>query len=122
VYTVITDDGTRRYDVVDDDTVAAVTGWELKPEGLCRGDECVPYRGGADLVSVAAALRRPIATEALDDGGTVVVVGAAAADRAATSADGRAPSFTLPSVGGDGTVSIVDHAGHKRVLFAWASW
>jgi hypothetical protein len=122
VHTVITDEGARSYAELDAAAVAAITGWELKPEGLCRGDECVPYRGEADLASVAAALRRPVAAETLDDGASVVVVGAAAAERASALASGWAPSFSLPSVADDATVSIDDHAGHKRVLFAWASW
>jgi hypothetical protein len=122
--TVVTDEGERTYadGALDADAVASIVGWELKPEGLCRGDECVPYRGDADLEAVAAALRRPVATEQLPDGHTVAVVGASTVDRAATASSRRAPSFSLPSLTGDGTVSLDDHDGHKRLLLAWASW
>src|SRR2546426_2312693 len=47
-------------------------GWELKPQGLCRGDTCVPVRDraalvhdeGIDLAALARLLDRPLAVEA----------------------------------------------------------
>ena len=104
--------------VLDRDALLAATGWELKPEGLCRDDACVPLRDGDDLAAVAAALRLPLAME-LDAG--VVALGEAAHERAAAMASLDAPAFTLEGVSG-GTISLDDFAGRKRMLLAWASW
>ncbi|MDX6665660.1 MAG: hypothetical protein QOG68_1866, partial [Solirubrobacteraceae bacterium] len=32
---------------VDPEELHARTGWELKPEGLCKADRCVPLPAGA---------------------------------------------------------------------------
>jgi len=108
------------------DDLEAATGWDLRPEGLCRGDVCVPVRdrsqvlmdGRVDLRGVADALRRPFAFE---PDGPIAVVGDAAEERATASASLRAPDFTLPDI--DGTpVRMSDFAGRKRLLIAWATW
>jgi hypothetical protein len=106
---------------LDRDALRAATGWDARPEGLCRGDVCVPLPAGTDptdLATVAAALRLPLATE-LD--AAVVALGDAADERAAAMATLDAPPFELPAVAG-GTVSLEQFAGRKRVLLAWASW
>jgi hypothetical protein len=104
----------------------ATTGWQLKPEGLCKGDVCVPRSalGEAvvgDLVDIAGfgiALRRPVA---LEPAVGIAVLADAPEDLAATIAEGTAPPFTLPDL--DGTpVSLADFAGKKKLLFAWSSW
>jgi len=101
-------------------------GWELKPEGLCRGDTCVPVRDraalvrdeGIDLAALARLLDRPLATEA--EAG-VAVLGASAGDRASRLASMEAPDFTLPDP--DGRLhSLRDQRGKKTLLIAWASW
>ncbi|TMA76905.1 MAG: hypothetical protein E6J77_22775 [Deltaproteobacteria bacterium] len=101
-------------------------GWELKPEGLCRGDTCVPVRNraalvrdeGIDLAALARLLDRPLATEA--EAG-VAVLGASAGDRASRLASMEAPDFTLPDL--DGRLhSLRDQRGKKTLLIAWASW
>ena len=108
------------------DDLEPATGWELRREGLCRGDVCVPVRdrsqveadGRVDLRGVADALRRPFAFES---DGLIAVVGDAAEERAAESASLRAPDFTLPDI--DGTpIRMSDFAGKKRLLIAWATW
>jgi hypothetical protein len=130
--TIVDGDRVREVDgVVGDDTVLLTpgdleqaTGWELRPEGLCRGDACVPVRdellvdGSLDLRAVAGALRRPFAFDAV---GAVAVLGDAAEERAGELASLRAPDFTLPDI--DGTpIRMSDFAGKKRLLVAWATW
>jgi hypothetical protein len=107
-------------------TVERALGWQLKPEGLCQGDTCVPVRDpgalldgdGVDLHALAALLDRPLALDA-DEG--VAVLGASAADRSHRLASTEAPDFTLPDLQGR-LHSLSDHRGRKALLIAWASW
>jgi peroxiredoxin len=101
------------------------TGWVLRPEGLCRGDVCVPVRSdrlstddGVDLAVFAEIMQRPFAFEPAP---AIAVLGDAAADRAEEMATLHAPDFTLPDVDG-GEITLGEHSGRKRVLLAWASW
>jgi hypothetical protein len=106
--------------------VARALGWELRPEGLCRGDVCVPVRDramlvdddGISLAALARVLDRPLAVD-VDEG--VAVLGASAAGRAARLASREAPDLTLPDL--DGRLhSLRDQRGKKTLLIAWASW
>ncbi len=101
-------------------------GWELKPQGLCRGETCVPVRDraalvhqdGIDLGTLARLLDRPLAAEAAEG---VAVLGACASDRAQRLAAMDAPDFTLPDLQGR-LHSLRDQRGKKTLLIAWASW
>lgn len=102
------------------------TGWELKVEGLCRDDVCVPRSvlgevvigDLLDVVGVGSALRRPVACEPAAG----IAVLAESSDEIATAiAEGTAPPFTLPDLDGR-PVSLSDFAGRKKLLLAWASW
>jgi hypothetical protein len=115
-------DGVR----VAPETVRVALGWELGPQGLCRGDTCIPVRPehglvhaeGIDLVALAAVLDRPLAVD-LDE--HVAALGASAAERGARLRSLAAPDFTLPDV--DGRLhSLDDQRGRKVLLLAWASW
>jgi hypothetical protein len=109
---------------VDGGDLEAATGWALKPEGLCRGDVCVPLLGRqvdagggrVDLEAWADALRLPLAVD-LDEGVAAVVTASGVAGLAGTPA----PDLELPDLQGQ-PVNFARFAGRKRVLLAWASW
>ena len=133
-FTVVSMGQTREVDaMIDDQTVRAapeaisdVFGWELKSEGLCRGDTCIPVRdprtlvdaNGVDLAAVADALGQPLAVD-VDE--RVAVIGAAAGDRSAELANLVAPDFSLPDLTGR-EHSLSDYRGKKVLLIAYASW
>ena len=110
--------------IAEADLVAAI-GWELKPEGLCRDDVCVPVRdraslgdgGRLELAAVAEALDRPFA---LDAATGVAAIGEPRAARRQTLG-GRAAPFTLPDLDG-GLHSLEEWRGRKKLLVAFASW
>jgi|SRR3954451_2748762 len=102
-----------------------LTGWQLKPEGLCRDDVCVPVRdpdltldGAIDVERFAAALARPVVVDAANG---VVALGERSADRRGPIEAGVAPDFTLPELEG-GTFTFSSLGRRKKLLLAWASW
>jgi hypothetical protein len=102
------------------------TGWELKPEGLCQGDICVPVRDrasllgdhGVDLAAFARVLDRPLA---LDVAERAAALGTSAAERSARLATLEAPDFTLPDLHGR-MHTLSAHRGKKALLIVYASW
>jgi hypothetical protein len=100
-------------------------GWELKPEGMCKGDLCVPVvepdligEEGVDLRELSDLLARPLA---LDTEERVACLGVSAADQSAMLHSLEAPDFTLPDL--DGKLhSLSDYRGKKVLLVAYASW
>ena len=101
-----------------------VTGWTLKPEGMCRDERCVALpanavKGGqVDVEAFWKKLGGPlIASEARD----VWALGAPADERNAQLAGLEAPDFTLPHI--DGTPRTLSQLRGKKVFLAtWASW
>ncbi len=84
--------------------VHSALGWNLKPQGLCKADRCIPLGTlgtavapeGIDLAALAAVLSRPLALDA----------------------DERAACL-----GAAGTVHrLSDYRGKKVFLVAYASW
>jgi len=107
-------------------TVRDVLGWELKPQGLCRGERCVPVPpasalvrdGGVDLATLAGLLGRPVATD-VDE--RVACLGIAADERSSALRSLEAPDFTLPDVTGH-PHTLSGYRGKRVFLVAWASW
>ena len=93
------------------------TGWDLKPEGACRGDVCIPLGfpigDEVDLAALAAALRMPL----VEDAG----LWALGPQPGPVLDSALAPDFTLPDRrGGDFTLSSL--RGRRAMVVAWAPW
>jgi hypothetical protein len=113
------------------DDLERATGWAAKPQGLCRGEVCVPVPAarradwlddGArrlDFAAFAAHLGHAVARDA-DRG---VWAFGPAADRGAPGGSGPvvAPEFRLPDVDGN-LHALSDYRGKKVLLYCWSSW
>ena len=97
-----------------------VTGWLSKPEGLCQGERCVPFRSSdpavVDIAAAADALQMPVVHDASHG---LWALGAEAGGRALRSA--IAPELELPDFRG-GSFRLSSLRGTKVLLVAWASW
>jgi hypothetical protein len=111
-------DGTR----LDADALRTATGWELKPEGLCRDDVCLLVPDGlrgatsVDAVALWGHLGRPVLTS-----GDAVFLGEDAATKPASNAGAEAPDFTLRDLTGV-EHSLSQHRGKKVFIASWAPW
>ena len=112
--------------LVDPAQLSAALGWELKPEGLCRDDVCVPVRDPSvlfvgdqlDLAAVGTALGRPVV---IDADARLAAVALDAETRRQALDDLVAPSFALADL--DGVLHTLDEwRGRKKLLSAFASW
>ena len=106
--------------------VSRTLGWELKPQGLCKDERCVPVRDraplqgpdGIDLRALAGALKLPLAIDVEEK---IACLGSSADERGARLASLEAPDFTLPDLAGR-LHSLSDYRGKKILLVAYASW
>lgn len=98
------------------DEFAAATGWEIKPEGACKGEVCVPLADGSfDLLAVAERLGMAVVSEL----GLSALGPETLAGRALTTAD--ASDFRLPDLDGD-EFDINSLRGEKVVVVSWAPY
>jgi hypothetical protein len=112
--------------LLDADALRDRLGFELKPQGLCRDEVCIPVRdrdalvagGRIDLAALAALLDRPLA---LDLAERCAALGTAHSERAAALASLEAPDFELPDLAGR-RHTLSAHRGKKVLLIAYASW
>ena len=112
--------------VLSPEALQTATGFSLEPNGLCRGDICVPVAAhtdrirteGVDLAAFAGLTDRSIA---IDIGEAAAALGDSATRRASQLASLEAPDFSLPDLGGK-LHALSDHRGRKVLIVAWASW
>lgn len=96
-----------------------LTGWSVKPEGLCRDDRCVPVAlrdGHVDLRAFADQTARALVHDAPNG---LWVLGPESGGRALASAE--MPELELPDLEGK-RFRVSSLRGTKVLLIAWASW
>ena len=112
--------------LVDPSQLPAALGWQLKDEGLCRDEVCVPVRDRdrlfvgdrIDVAAVADALGRPMVVDA---DAAVAAMALPSEERRRALTDHRAPAFTLPDLDGR-PHSLEEWHGRKKLLIAFSTW
>ena len=117
---IITDD---RLDHVSASDFAAATGWDPKPEGLCRGEVCVPAPGvrrddgTIDVGAAATRLGMPLVHD--DDHGVTALGPGTSTGRTLSTAVAPDPEL----IDRDGNpFRLSSLHGRKVLLVAWASY
>jgi hypothetical protein len=105
--------------------LAAVTGWVPKPEGWCRGDECIPAVllgavAGDPAPPVAAVADALGAAAAVDTDHRIAVVGHRGPAGSGPASD-DAPDVELVGLDGGRRPLFGDGSG-KTLVVAFASW
>ncbi|MEM7468560.1 MAG: hypothetical protein AAF387_16950 [Pseudomonadota bacterium] len=105
-----------------------ITGWNLKPEGLCQGDVCIPLPQGRenefsdqDEVNISAFWQHMDRPVLHDKAGDTWMLGVGHADRANALKSLDAPDFSLPDINGD-MHALADFRGKRVFLTTWSSW
>jgi len=104
---------------VDATSFERLTGWSMKPEGLCRGERCVPLAAGNGRVDVRLFAERSSSALVHDAENGLWALGPESGGRALASAS--LPEIELPRVDGN-PFRLSSLRGTKVLLVAWASW
>jgi hypothetical protein len=110
-------------DTVSVDAFAAGTGWVAKPEGLCKGEMCVPAPGSLTvdgLVDVAVATAKLSMPVVKDEVSGVQAIGRSTLSAKALDSVAL-PAITLETRDGNPFNLSALH-GRQTLLVAWASW
>jgi hypothetical protein len=95
------------------------TGWEIKPEGACKGDRCVPLPDSTETLDVEMLSGRLGMALVHDSEHGLWALGPESGGRALHSPE--LPDITLPGRHGI-PFSVRSLRGIKVLLVAWASW
>jgi hypothetical protein len=97
-----------------------ITGWALKPDGLCRDERCVPFARAStdavDLAEVSRTLGMPLVEEPR---AKLWALGPEAGGKALASA--TLGDIELPDLDGR-PFRFSSLRGRKALIVAWASW
>ena len=109
---------------IDAGSFEAATGWQIKPEGACKGEVCVPLdratgsADGFDLVATADRLGMAIVADA--ETGLWSIGPESLGGLSLATAE--APDLCLPDVLTGADVKLSSFRGQKVVLAVWAPY
>jgi hypothetical protein len=100
---------------------AAGTGWEIKPQGACKAEVCVPLgaQSTGDFDVQAAAARLGMAIVVDESSGMSAIGPESLGDRALVTA--QAPELVLEDLDGN-KFRLSSLRGQKVVLVSWAPY
>jgi hypothetical protein len=104
---------------VSPETFAEETGWEIKPEGACRGHQCVPLGGDGPFDVRSAADKLGMAMVHDVDAGVWAIGPDTVGGRALATAE--AAELVLPTIDGD-EFRLSSLRGRKVVIVSWAPY
>jgi hypothetical protein len=97
------------------------TGWQLKPEGACKGDVCIPLGAApgdtVDVAAVAGQMGLPLVEDV--EFGVWALGPESIGGRALTTAE--APELRLPDLDGN-EFRLSSLRGQKVLVYAWAPY
>ena len=102
---------------IDADAFREGTGWDIKPEGACKGDVCVPLPGGFDVTSAAQRLGMALVHD--EQQGLWALGPESLSGRALVTA--QAPELSLNDIDGN-MFHLSSLRGRKVVLVAWSPY
>jgi hypothetical protein len=102
---------------LDPDAFHAGTGWEIKPEGACKGDVCVPLTGDFQLTQAAERLGMALVP---DEEHAIWALGPESLTSCAL-VSAAAPDLVLDDIEGN-EFHLSSLRGQKVVLVAWAPY
>ncbi|TFC78886.1 TlpA family protein disulfide reductase [Cryobacterium sp. TMS1-20-1] len=112
---------------VSPDELEVVSGWIVKPQGLCKTDACVPLpadgswrdaEGRINLVAFAERLGRSVVR---DEEHSIWAFGESVGAHLSATLSAEAPEFTLPDLEGK-MHSLSTYRGKKVFLYSWGSY
>lgn len=107
---------TRTLDISAEE-FASGTGWDIKPEGACKGEVCVPLPDGYSAAHAADRLGMAIVGD--DASGLSAIGPESLSGRALVTA--QAPEVVLPDLDGN-EFRLSSLRGKKVVVVAWAPY
>ncbi len=116
--------------LIPPEQLPAITGFEMKPQGLCSADICIPVpagsgwvveRDGVKLFNLTRFAARMDQVYAVDKPEGVWSFTAVPRNRSQQLVSTEAPDFTLPDRN-EKLVKLSDFRGKKVLILTWASW